>query len=45
MLNGTLRKRLEDNLWNGWPGLQPVEVPGLEKMLPDAELFPYLYRR
>ena len=43
-LNSMLRKRLEDNLWVGWTHLEPVEIHGLEKILPDAAVFPYLYR-
>ena len=44
VLEKVLRKRLEENRWDGWPGLAPVHVPGLEDLLPDADSFPYLYR-
>ncbi len=36
--------RLVKNQWTGWSGLQPVMIPGLERMLPDATRMPYLYR-
>ena len=39
-----LRLRLERNEWEGWDRLKPIEVPGLEILLPDARRNPYLYR-
>jgi hypothetical protein len=44
MLDATFRKRLDDNLWSGWSRLEPIEIQGLEQILPDATIFPYLYR-
>lgn len=43
-LEGNLRFRLENNQWAGWGGLTPVTLPGLDKIAPDAEVIPYLYR-
>ncbi|MHC4943233.1 MAG: hypothetical protein ACYTG7_09475 [Planctomycetota bacterium] len=39
-----LRFRLESNRWEGWDNLVPVRIPGLDRILADAEAIPYLYR-
>jgi hypothetical protein len=39
-----LRFRLENNRWEGWTLLKPLRIPGLDRILADAEAFPYLYR-
>lgn len=39
-----LRLRLESGDLSGWPRLKPIQIPGLDRLLPDAAVIPYLYR-
>jgi hypothetical protein len=39
-----LRLRLESGDLSGWSHLEPVVIPGLDELLPDASVIPYLYR-
>ncbi|MFH1998156.1 MAG: hypothetical protein ABIK28_00680 [Planctomycetota bacterium] len=43
-LESTLRFRLENNQWESWAGLKPVPIPGLDRLVGDAEAIPYLYQ-